>query len=87
MTNYTDALAKLTNNTKLEIKSDLDAHGIEERINNLEKTLRIPSAEMPTIFNRIKNIEDRVLHLETTSPEYRHFIVNMICLKRQIKRI
>lgn len=27
-----------------------------------------------SIFSRIKNVEDRILQLESISPEYRHFV-------------
>lgn len=74
--NYTDALTKLTQNTKSNIKTELNSHGMDERLTNLESALRITSQSSQTVFSRLKNIEDRVLFLEAISPEYSHFIVS-----------
>lgn len=74
--NYTDALTKLTQNTKINIKTELNGYCVDERLKNLEMSLRITSQNSQSVFSRLKNIEDRVLFLEATSPEYGHFIVS-----------
>lgn len=81
-TNYKIALDKLMEHgTSVKIKPDPDmpnqplSCGIQERILNAENHLNI---QLPnkTVFERLKAIEERILHLETLSPEYSHFLVN-----------
>lgn len=82
--NYKTALDKLMeNNSPIKIKTDPDANtktlssGIQERIMNAEAHLNLrhnPSTK--TVFERLKAIEDRILYLETVSPEYSHFFVS-----------
>lgn len=93
--NYTNALDKLMENTSpVKIKPDPDGedvkpviaklpNGIEERIGNAESFLNIPTKNVPTknLFERLKRIEDRILYLETLSPEYLHFIVRKLQLQ------
>ncbi|XP_028839888.1 MAP3K12-binding inhibitory protein 1 [Denticeps clupeoides] len=45
---------------------------IEERLNNIETHLRLPTAgPVPlSVYQRLKNLEDRILELEGLSPEY-----------------
>lgn len=83
-TNYKTALDKLMENcSPVKIKPDPDvptkplSSGIEERIANAEAHLNISNEKFPTktIFERIKAIEDKILYLETLSPEYSHFLV------------
>lgn len=76
--NYTDALTKLTQNTKINIKTELNAYCVDERLKNLETSLSITSQNAQSVFSRLKIIEDRVLFLEATSPEYGHFIVSYL---------
>lgn len=76
VTNYTSALQKLMHNSKMHVKSEVDEHCVDERLGNLEDLLRIKPNKVQTVFARLKNIEDRLLHLESSSPEYRHFIVS-----------
>lgn len=49
---------------------------IEERLVNAERFLNVNVDGMRNVYERIKHIEDRILHLETVSPEYKHFLVN-----------
>lgn len=75
MVNYAGTLEKLRHNTKLNVKSEIDMHGVSERMENLEDLLHIKPNNVQSVFERLKNIENRLLHLEASSPEYRHFIV------------
>lgn len=51
-------------------------HGLEERIDNIDHFLGINPKPAPrNLFERVKNLEDRLLYLESISPEYYHFIV------------
>lgn len=51
--------------------------GIEERIKNAENHLNVSAHKgTKTIFERLKSIEDRIMYLETVSPEYNHFMVS-----------
>lgn len=86
--NYTDALGKLMENTSpAKIKADPDALpiGIRERLTNAEKCLNIKSEASKTIYERLKLIENRILHLEALSPEYTHFLVNLMFMKRKVR--
>lgn len=85
-TNYKIALDKLMeNNSPIKIKPDPDApakplsSGIEERISNVEGHLNIIAENFSTktVFERLKAIEDKILYLETLSPEYSHFLVRI----------
>lgn len=84
--NYTNALDKLMENpSPIKIKADPDAitpvadipRGVNERIVNAEKFLNLSEAvpTTKTVFERLKNIENRILYLEALSPEYNHFLV------------
>lgn len=81
--NYTNALDKLmTNVSPLKIKPDPDGpmpvvvpQSINERIVNAERFLNLPTATTKSIFERLKGIENRILYLESLSPEYGHFLV------------
>lgn len=62
-----------------KIKTELATptpHRIEERLVNAERFLNVKTEGNRTIYERIKKIEDRILHLETVSPEYNHFLVS-----------
>lgn len=90
-TNYKTALDKLmdgnstTTTTTVYIKCDPDkpvkplSGGIQERLVNAEAHLNLNDSNKSTksIFERLKAIEDRILYLETLSPEYSHFLVSV----------
>ncbi|XP_032584143.1 molybdopterin synthase catalytic subunit isoform X2 [Drosophila mojavensis] len=44
------------------------------RLQNIEEYMRITPDDEDNIYNRIKNIENRILILESTSPEYKYYI-------------
>ena len=49
---------------------------IEERFHNIEQHLNMQKLLNPkNIHHRLKAIENRILHLESISPEYKHFVV------------
>jgi len=53
-------------------------NGVVERLDNAEKYLNINNNNTPVsknIYERLKKIENRILYLETISPEYSHFLV------------
>ncbi|XP_046804496.1 molybdopterin synthase catalytic subunit isoform X2 [Lucilia cuprina] len=54
---------------------------IVERLENIEEHINVPQSEIKNIYQRIKAIEDRILYLESISPEYRHFLL-ALSLKR-----
>lgn len=82
-TNYKGALDKLMENVSpVKIKPDPDGPSvvsvsIQERITNAETHLNLSVERLKTksIIERIKAIEDKILYLETLSPEYSHFLV------------
>ncbi|KAJ8928221.1 hypothetical protein NQ314_019285 [Rhamnusium bicolor] len=45
-------------------------NGIEERLQNLECQLSLTTAVPKNIYKRLKSLEDRLLYLESVSPEY-----------------
>lgn len=50
-------------------------NGIEERIENLEVQLSLYTPVPQNIYKRLKSLEERLLYLESTSPEYIQFWV------------
>lgn len=48
---------------------------VDERLSVLENRLSIPQPVPKDIYERIKQIEDRMVHLESISPEYSQFWV------------
>ncbi|XP_071791629.1 MAP3K12-binding inhibitory protein 1-like [Asterias amurensis] len=46
--------------------------GIEERLHNMESHLKLAQGEVPRsgVYQRLKELESRILHLEGLSPEY-----------------
>lgn len=51
-------------------------NGIEERLQNLEDQLSLHTPVASSVYERLKKIEDRLLSLETISPEYIQFWVS-----------
>lgn len=49
--------------------------GVEERLTNAEHFLNLPKATNKSVFERLKSIENRILFLESISPEYNRFSV------------
>lgn len=86
-TRYKMALDKLMENVPatVQIKPDPDAVPstantslqIQERLDNIEQFLHMPANEVSSkhLLQRLKQIEDKILYLETMSPEYMHFLV------------
>lgn len=86
-TRYKMALDKLMENVPatVQIKPDPDAVPstantslqIQERLDNIEQFLHMPANEVSSkhLLQRLKQIEDKILYLETMSPEYMHFWV------------
>ena len=62
------------NVVKCELKEE---SGVEERLANAETHLSIHGPVPRDIYSRLKQIEDRILHLEGLSPEYFHFWVRI----------
>ncbi|XP_067214501.1 molybdopterin synthase catalytic subunit isoform X2 [Linepithema humile] len=59
----------ITNNTSTATCYPL----LEDRISTTERTIGINKPVPKDIYERLKNIEDRVLYLESISPEYKDF--------------
>ncbi|XP_037806304.1 molybdopterin synthase catalytic subunit-like [Lucilia sericata] len=88
---YLNALDKLMvpiERKKLELQKQCSSHRsikeehmmlkyptIIERLENIEEHINVPQSNVKNIYQRIKAIEDRILYLESISPEYRHFLV------------
>lgn len=51
---------------------------IDERLRHLENHLSVPKPVPKDIYLRLKQIEDRLLQLESVSPEYAQFWVNFL---------
>lgn len=96
--NYKDALDKLTgsNSATVKIKPDPDApervkpvpDGVQERLENVEHFLHLQSNKVSnkSVLERLKVIEDKILYLETMSPEYTHFVVRVSFVKTTFGR-
>lgn len=89
ITSYKNALDKLMGMRSLaKYKSDPDApanllsSSIEERLTNAEDFFKIPNENVSaqSVARRLKALEDRILFLETLSPEYIHFLVCIFIL-------
>lgn len=51
---------------------------IEERLSIAEKYLGVRKPVPKSVYERLKNVEDRLLHLESISPEYKDFWVRAL---------
>lgn len=54
----------------------IPANGIEERVHEVEVVLDMHKAVPKGIYKRLREIENRLLYLESVSPEYLHFWVS-----------
>lgn len=75
-------LFKMNVNEKSPNKPDISVEmagpmGIEERLSNAECHLKLHGPVPKDIYSRLKQIEDRILHLEGLSPEYFQFWVSI----------
>jgi len=63
--------AKLYEDSKNNNPPLIKSHGLEERLKNLEDYMNVDESEAThTVFTRLKKIEERLLELESQSPEY-----------------
>ena len=70
---YKNALNKLMDHPG-QTTNHKTFNSINERLENAEQLLEISSSIPPSIFERLKAIENKILYLETVSPEYSHFL-------------
>jgi hypothetical protein len=54
--------------------SNLGLEFTNERLENAEKFLNLEDTTKKSIFERLKAIENKILYLESISPEYSHFV-------------
>lgn len=71
---YFHALDKLQGSTESSSSIDDTTALVHDRLTTIEGYIRIENPSKADLFNRIKDIEDRLLILESLSPEYTHFI-------------
>ncbi|CAH0551808.1 unnamed protein product [Brassicogethes aeneus] len=70
------------------LKHYIPKNGIEERLQNLECQLSLETPTPKNIYKRIKMLEDRLMHLESISPEYIMFWdKNTITRKKGKKKV
>lgn len=79
---YTDALDKLMElRSPRKIKQEQEFNeasaGVTERLANVESHLQLTTPSI-SVYERLKAIENRILYLETVSPEYNHFMVRIL---------
>lgn len=56
-------------------------NGIEERLENMEVQLSLHTPVPRNVYKRLKQLENRLLYLESTSPEYIQFwVIHVIFL-------
>lgn len=71
------SLHKATNQTTNQNNNNYSSV-LDDRISTAEKMLGIIKPVSRDIYERLKNIEDRILFLEGVSPEYKDFWVSRI---------
>lgn len=54
----------------------LPKDGVDERFRNLESQLSLGKPTPKDVYERLRRLEDRLLHLESISPEYVQFWVS-----------
>lgn len=59
------------------LEKHIPPNGIEERVRNLESQLSLSTPVPRSVYERLKEIENRLLYLESVSPEYLQFWVSM----------
>lgn len=79
---YTDALDKLMElrsprKIKQEHQLNEQSASITERLENVESHLQLTTPSI-SVYERLKAIENKILYLETVSPEYNHFMVRVL---------
>lgn len=73
-----DESSKCLEDVKPDVKDGMTGPvGLEERLNNAECHLKMHGPMPRDIYSRLKQIENRILHLEGLSPEYFQFWVNL----------
>jgi hypothetical protein len=76
--NVNDGFSKCLGDVKPDVKNGVAVPvGLEERLSNAECHLKLHGPVPRDIYARLKQIEDRILHLEGLSPEYFQFWVNL----------
>jgi len=71
-----------TSNKSVDIKdpNSIATSGVEERISNIENQLNIIKPISKDIYSRLKRIEDKLLEIESISPEYARYWVCIISI-------
>lgn len=74
--NYKNTLSNLmVKSEKFSATSNnIEIESINERLENAERFLSLTESSKKGIFERMKSIENRILFLESVSPEYSHFV-------------
>jgi hypothetical protein len=76
--NMNDGSSKCLGDVKPRVKDGMAGPvGLEERLDSAECHLKLHGPVPRDIYSRLKQIEDRILHLEGLSPEYFQFWVNL----------
>lgn len=69
------------NNMSSNIKSNFGNNGaLNERLGQLEQTINLTPVSSD-VYKRIKDIESRIIYLETVSPEYNKFMVTFVLIQ------
>lgn len=69
------AIKKEASNTNNQINKINHSSVLDERISTTEKILGIMKPVSKDIYDRLKHIEDKILFLQSVSPEYKEFWV------------
>ena len=75
--NCANVLDKLTQ-SPVKVKKETLDEGITERLSNAENFLQLTSSKSD-IYVRLKEIENKILYLESISPEYNNFLMVRRC--------
>lgn len=74
---YASTLNKLMSGAS-PVKAEREMEGVEERLKEAECFLHTATESRKSVFERLKRIEDRIMQLESISPEYNHFWVKPV---------